>query len=58
MSATPMTEAEAERYGIPEDERYRYFRYDTNSWFRITWVKGANGDPVSVAQLWTPIEYH
>lgn len=59
-----MTEDEAARLNVPEDERFFYFRVDNDKanlappergdWYRMNNEDLANGDSVGVACTWTP----
>lgn len=59
-----MTDEEAARLNVPEDERFFYFRVDNDKanlappergdWYRMNNVDLENGDSVGVACAWTP----
>ncbi|WP_439602642.1 AAA family ATPase [Devosia sp.] len=65
FTMTHMSAAEAERFGIPEDERKTYVRVDpakvnivpharAAQWFRLVNVEIGNGDSVQAIEPWQP----
>lgn len=65
FTMTHMSAAEAERFGIPEDERKTYVRVDpakvnivpharATQWFRLVNVEIGNGDSVQAIEPWQP----